>query len=283
MVKIAINLSPLLRERQNLASEIIRQGIDSLLPEDWHQQKLGLPSSGDLTCVTPEMFEACIGKPIPPRAPDFILLGIDQGRREDWGIVCDFYIPQGTEFRNFYQLSDKTIRVVRWAGDFQRGDLARIIGTYRIQYGIIDNEPNIESAGRIGDRFPIQMADQQESLEDEFVEKFVFDGGQKYKCWKIRYKKFMHTVLMNFTLKASDGHPLYRFPLAWKKWLYLPNNERSPMKHFMSPSYDPDSGKWERQEDHIDDMYFAAMFCEAAFAIYLRTYSKDRKWARLIS
>ena len=47
------------------------------------------------------------------------------------------------------------------------------------------------------------------------------------------------------------------------------NTERSPLRHLAGPSYDPGSGKWRRGEGNIDDLFYAAMFCEAAFYLYL--------------
>lgn len=275
--KIAINLSPLLRETQyNLAAEIISSGLETANSADWQQQVLGHESEDAIGSITLDMLKRAIGSPVPDRQPDFTLCGIDQGRSEHWLSIIDFYLPENFWNCERYELGDRTLRVVRFAGGVIKGEIIDRLAVYNVDAGIIDNEPDIESASRLCEATGIlQMADQKSGQLEEWILDEVRDGGVEYPCYKIRYEKYMRAVLNGFlTSDELDGYPLYRLPQEWEKWTNQLGNERSPLKHLMGPSYVPETGKWERAKDHVDDIYFACHFAEFAFALYLEEYWK---------
>lgn len=273
--KIAINLSPLLRETEyNLAAEMIRSGLNTKNPEDWQQQVLGHESEDSIGSISLEMLKRAIGAPIPDREPNFTLCGIDQGRSEHWMAVIDFYLPEDFWSCERYEIGDRTLRVVRFAGGLVKSEIADRLAVYGVDAGIIDNEPDIEAASRLCDATGIlQMADQKAGQLEEWLLDTVRDGGVEYSCYKIRYEKYMRAVLNGFLIDdLMDGYPIYRLPREWEKWLNQLGNERSPLKHLMGPSYSPETGKWERAKDHVDDLYYACHFAEFAFALYLEDY-----------
>jgi hypothetical protein len=279
-LKLGINLSPLLRETSfNLASDLIQKGFDTSDPNNWQQQTLGLPSESGNTAITLEMLKSAIAAPTPSGTPSFVLSGIDQGRQQLWGVIIGYYLPDNWELMTFWELSDRTIRKVFWAGDIVQGEIQEKLQTYGVHYGLIDNEPNISLGSELCEITGVlEIADQVMGQFDEFKEGIVNDWGVEYPCWKIRSDKYLRQVLNGFAVKHED-YPLYRLPDYWSEWLNKPS-ELSPLRHLTSVAYDPSSGRWQRPKDHIDDVYYAFHFCEAAFAIYLREHS-DRVLSNL--
>ena len=267
-LKVAVHLSPLTRKtRFNLAADLIQNGKECKRTEDWQQQALGHPSESGQGSITLKLLRAAIAAAKPVSTPDFVLAGVDQGRAEDWLMVVEFYRPA-----NHYQLSvaeviDQTLRYVRFGGDVMRDAIGRKLKEFGAEFGLIDNEPNRSDAADLCRLSCLEMANQHPGLKDAVKSGEVKDGGAAYPCWQLRNEKFLKQVLDAF-LKSENGHPLYRLPGEWRKWLGNPS-ERSPLSHLMGPSYDPASGRWSRGKGGIDDLYYALMFCEAAFYLQL--------------
>lgn len=267
--KVAICLSPLCRmTKNNLAAELIRGGVESSRAEDWQQQALGHPSENTTNSITLDMLRAAIAAPKLETMPTFTLAGCDQGRSEDWLWITDFYCPSNWKTAPISQVLETTVRVVRFGGDIMRHATPERLAEWEVHYGLIDNEPDRSDASKLCGRTVLEMADQRAGLTDAVQEGEVEDGGQAYPCWKVRNEKFLKQVLLGFAMCGPDGHPLYRLPDSWERWVGV-NTERSPLRHLAGPSYDPGSGKWRRGEGNIDDLFYAAMFCEAAFYLYL--------------
>ena len=74
-IKAFIYLSPLLKDRAyNVASDIIKTGIETTDPEDWYQQQIGLASKTESTKLTIEMIANAISRPMPEfNYPDWLL------------------------------------------------------------------------------------------------------------------------------------------------------------------------------------------------------------------
>ena len=269
----SIELSPLLRDTgYNLASKIIKDGLFTANPDNWQQQSLGLPSETTTTQLSPALIKRAIAAPKPEGEPNFTLAGIDQGRSEHWLTIVDFYLAADWTTKSYSDLCETTIRVVRWCGGIQKGEIRERLDNYRVAFGIVDNEPDRADASRLCEWTGVlEMADQQPGALDDYKQGRVRDGGDEFPCWKIRSEKFMKQVLYGFTL-SHQGYPLYRCPDSWEQWLHNPN-ERSPIKHLCSPSYNPETGLWVRAADHVDDIFYAFHFCEAAFAIFLRDHT----------
>jgi hypothetical protein len=271
---VAIQISPLIVDR--VASKIIREGLETANSDNWQQQSLGLPSEQSTNQLTPDIIARAIGRPPPDRTADFTIAGIDQGRSEHWMVVEDIYLPQNADELSFSELCDRTIRVVKWAGGIQKTEIPDRLELHDVTFGIIDNEPDIADASRLCEAVSVlEMADQRAGQFEEYKEGIVLDGGIEYPCWKIRNEKYLKQVLTNFSLFDSDGEPIYRLPASWERWLRNPS-ERSPIVHLCAPSYEPEAGKWVRPANHIDDLYYAFMFAEVAFALYLREHEQLR-------
>lgn len=280
-LKIALHLSPLCRITQsNLAAELVRGGMEAVRSEDWQQQALGHPSENTTNSVTLDMLKGTIGAPHPLSLPTVSIAGCDQGRGEDWLWTVNFHCPDNWQELAIAEVMEKTIRVVTFGGDVIRTSTSDRLKEFGVTYGLIDNEPDREAASNLCAQTCLEMADQKPGLKDAVKEGKVFDGGVEYNCWDIRSEKFLKQVLMNFALFADDGYPLYRLPQDWEKWVGL-TTERSPLRHLSGPSYDPATGKWKRGEGNIDDLYYAAMFCEAAFYLWLLNGPRDFEFESL--
>lgn len=268
-IKAGIILSPLLRIRQtNLAQEIIEEGLTKLNVDDWQQQSLGEPSITNADSVSLEILKTAIASQFDiTRPPDFTLCGVDQGRAEYWLWKCKYYLPEDWQKMPVALVIDQAKRVVEFGGDITKWELKDAIAD--CDYGIIDNEPEISTAAELAANTCLEIADQQSGLMDAVREGVAREGGFEHKCWKIRNEKFLKAVLVAFL----DNR--YVLPSEWEKWLGMPT-ERSPLVHLTAPKYDPSSGKWKRPGNHVDDLYYAAMFCEVAFYIKL-IHKQERK------
>ncbi len=260
-LKVGIILSPLLRIREtNLAQEMINEGLSTLNTDDWQQQGLGEPSETSYTGVTLEVLKGAIALPPPPGKPEFTLVGIDQGRAEYWLWKCAYHLPIDWRTLPIAQVIEQSRRHVLFGGDVMKGEVTDIIDD--VDFGVIDNEPDISAAAELCSNTCLEMADQQSSQMDAVKEGIVREGGNEHKCWKLRNEKFLKTVLHGFLMNK------YHLPNEWEQWIGKPT-ERSPLVHLTAPSFDPTSGKWKRPKNHVDDLYYAAMFCEVAFYIHL--------------
>jgi hypothetical protein len=181
-------------------------------------------------------------------------------------VIVEIFLPSSG--RTTHEIIDKAVRSVRYAGAINVTAIPSLLERYGVQFGIIDNEPDISSTSQLCANTCLEMADQKTNQFKEFIADSVTDGGQSYKCWKIDNNRFLRRVLNNFSLVAEDGYPLYRFSPALDRWLNN-NTELSPFRHFQSPKIDPETQTWKRT-DKIDDVFFAAMFAEVAFSISLK-------------
>lgn len=275
-LKIGIIISPLLRDtKYNLAAELIRGGLETTNPDDWQQQRLGLPSETGNTSVTLEMVERAIRSPAPEKGKKVIrLAGVDQGRAEYWLIIADYILPDNYLTMSVQEIINQSVRVVHFGSGVSKTAINDILDNYQVEYGLIDNEPTRDAYLE----YPkLDMADQKDKLKDSIKATTVVDGGVEYPAWDIRNDKFLTSVLNCFSIIDSEGYPLARLPESWTKWTRI-QTERSPVRHLISMRYDPETGKWERPEDHCDHLYHAFAFMEAAFHIKLDGLVVDFSW-----
>jgi len=270
--KIVLHISPLLRRTAfNLAADLIQSGIEAEDSTDWQQQALGHVSETSQNNISLETLKCAIAAPRPTRAPNVRLCGIDQGRGQHWMWIADYVIddPLYKEKAVEYVI-ENTVRNVIWAGPVLKGDVSDRLQEFNVQFGLIDNEPERTAAQEIQRTTVLQMADQRDNQRDAVIHGNVRDGGQTMKCWLIRNQKFLKQVLTSFLSVADDGFPLTRLPAEWEGWI-ANQGELSPIRHLMTPSYDPNTGRWAKKPGgkSIDDMYYACMFCEASYYLWL--------------
>jgi hypothetical protein len=276
---IALHFSPLVRENHpELARLLISRGIDeSRNAADFVQQDLGWPTepTGDKLVI--DQLIPLIGAPSPAShspSKHGIIAGIDQGRGQHWLWVMEVHYPNQWRRLDTRQLLRHSIRNVVFAGEVNKLDIPRLLKDYGVTFGLVDNEPNRDWAARLCQNTAIEMADQKSDRLLDFERKEVRDGGESHDCWWIVADKFKQAVIDAATgigdMAAFDGRQSYRFPADWQRYTQT-NAENSPLRHLCAVGLDPIEGKWLRPPDKIDDLFFAAMFAEAAFAIWADT------------
>jgi hypothetical protein len=282
---VAAQISPLLRVQEtNRAVEIVQKGLTTENTADWQQQMLGLESQGGSGSISLESIRWAIAATKLERTPDVVLLGGDQGRGQHWIWVNAIYLPEDWKKMSIAQLMDSCLRICLFGGDIRQDELPTLISTLGVSYGLVDNEPDITYASSLSG-YNIEMADQKSTQLDTTKKSEVKHGGKVYPCWFLKNNYFLGSVQNNFSATWEDGESLQRLPNDWNKWLSQISHEKSPIRHLMSVRYDSGLEKWVRPDDHIDDVYYAGMFCEAALYIWLsskinsRSYGTSRaKW-----
>lgn len=268
-LKVGIHLSPLVRQTQyNLAASLINDGIQSGSAEDFQQQKLGFPSETLTTSLTLEILKRSLYAPPTARRFDVILAGIDQGVSQHWLWIAGFSCPGGYQSMPAAQVIDKTIQTVLFAGEVIKTEIPAKLEQYRVKHGVIDNEPGRDEAADLARSSCLVLGDQKPGQLNDVREIIVETGGIKHKAWGIANEIFLKRVLNSFLLTDTDGYPLQRLPRDWEKWINN-NSELSPLRHLSGPSLDPESGKWSRGPGNVDDLYYACMFTQAAFYLWL--------------
>jgi hypothetical protein len=267
-ISAALWISPLLRDG-NPAPSIIREGNTSANTADWQQQNLGITSESGSSGITIEQIKKCIGLPCPSRIPDLRLAGLDQGRQEDWLWFVDVWLPDRWRVMTITEVLDRAIRRVIYGDAINRSSIYTLLDDYAPDFGLIDNEPDIPDAVIIAQNSIFELADQGGTKAD--IDKIRREAaGLSYDLWVIRQKDSQDRLANGFVMTASDGYPLYRLPQSWEKWLPLIGNEQSPITHLTAMSKDPETRKWNRPLNHVDDHFFAGMFIEAGLLAWLK-------------
>jgi len=265
----ALWISPLTRDG-NPAPSIIREGNTSANTSDWQQQNLGITSEVGASGISVEQMRKAIGLKLPEREPDVRLASLDQGRQEDWLWITDIWLPERWQTMKIPEILDKAIRGVVFGEAVNRTAIIPTLNVFTPGYGLMDNEPDIPDAVNISRNTIFELADQAGNKCD--IDKVKREtSGLSYDLWIIRQKDFQDRVANGFVLAADDGLPLYRLPKRWEKWIPLIGNEQSPITHMTSMQKDPETRLWIRPDNHVDDHFFAAMFMEAALAVWLKT------------
>lgn len=275
--KVAISISPLTRDvPYNLAAQLIQSGLTAVSTNDWQQQSLGLPSENLSTGITKEKIRDAIAASRPEGSPDFVLAGVDQGRSEDWLYITEYYLPKDDSLTPI-EAANQTIRKIVFAQDVNRSEIPGYLLKYGVDFGLADSEPDRTSMLKLADKTCLSLADQKATLMDAVKEATVKDGGNEYPCWFIRNNRFQDEVLNIFLNTAYDGEICARLPRTWQEKLKVQFDYRSPILHLTAPTIDVHTMKWVRGKNNIDDLFYAAVFCEAAFYIHFSQYLEGLK------
>jgi len=277
-ISIGVWLSPLQQiSDQNIASLKIDEGLKTGDTIDWQQQSLGFPSEATDLRLSLQVVEHCIGLPVPVSvlSDTCILAGIDEGRGNHFLDITRYHLPPDWRSRSeeaINSLLDEAVREVLFSGAVTEYNLADLWLKYGVQAGLIDCDPERCNAAQWCCELPgLELAQRQDRQQNDYVKTTVQHGGVEYPVWKLRSPSFLTKVNHGFRVTAWDGMPLCRLPQEWDYWRgAMAEAENSPLRHLTAMSFDGENGKWIRPKDHLDDIYFARHFCEAAFAIFVR-------------
>jgi hypothetical protein len=273
-LRVGITLSPLLRQtKYNLAAKLIQEGLDSENPADWMQQNLGLSTEQSATGITYEQIDRAVKREASLEASSsdrFIYIaGIDQARGKDLMVVIKYLLPEGWESMGYLELASKAFRNVLFAGQIMRGQVietlrsVRTVGGKGCDFILMDNEPDRDSAWQMHLLYPkINLADQTPGLKMPYQLGKVLTGGEEIDSYKIRAERYQRAVVDCFFKN------LCKVPGDWYQYRDRKAGY-SPYLHMTSVTYDINEEKWVRPSNHNDDLFFAWMFAEAGFEIYL--------------
>ena len=147
--------------------------------------------------------------------------------------------------------------------DVHSQEIAKLCAEFNVQGGFIDNEPSISSAAKLARNSGLLLADQKDKLTEDFREITVVDGGEEFPAYGIKYRKWCKNIFSLFALNKYSINPIYQ----WQE--YSQTNPLSIYRHLTGVAWEPEEGIVERDSSKIDDLYFALMFAEAAFSLYL--------------
>jgi hypothetical protein len=275
--KISMTFSPLCREnRDNLAEVLIRDGLDETKnARDWVQQDLGIPTDADADQLTVDQIRLAIGEDYPTvRPPQWIVAGLDCGRGQHWLWIQEVYPPPNWQKMSHADVLQLSVRRVVFAEPVHKDEIYGLLQQYGVTFGITDNEPERDYARNLCMDTAFQMADQKPGQLTDFELKSVTSGGEEMACWFINDEIYKARIIDNCMDYAFDHRLRYRFPASWEEHCRI-KGENSPVRHLTAVSFDPVLQKWKRPADHIDDLFFAAMFAEAALAIGMDSNNPD--------
>lgn len=280
-LSIALIFSPLLRKTAtNLAAEMVKEGLETSKPDDWQQQRLGIPSEIERNNISEQAIELAFKKPLVDRKNRkvFRIAGLDQGRSEHWLCVIDYILPLKWRGKSNAQLIEESDRELILACPTDEIKLAAQLKELNVEFGLIDNEPKRELAYRFP---PLEIGDERASLKHDFVKDEVREGGVGYPCWLLYQPKYLGAVHSAFMNVRGGEFASIRLPPILERYR-TDRSEVSPIRHFRSVSYNAESESWERPADRVDHLYHAFGFCEAAFEIWIVENVYDFSWMKML-
>jgi hypothetical protein len=262
-----VQLSPLLRDsKYNLAAHLISTGLTTESTKDYQQQVLGCTSENAENRISNELLLDSHWVAVPNSPPTFICCGIDQGRSENYIYICKYWLPKFNHRNiNYTHIINRTYREVIYVAPMHVDSTIKLLRDYRVDFGIIDNEPDRKLAQEITDNTCLLAADQKAYLPQIQKHILVDTGGLQVEALGIDNNYFLTMLFDAF----HNG-------LVRTDWDVSDKGIYSPARHFKA-MHREDTGRWIRAKDKIDDFYFAGMFCEAAFYYQLDCLIKGKR------
>jgi hypothetical protein len=264
---VTYHLSPLLRDTEyNLAASLIQTGLTSDSPSDYQQQALGFESENDAMRITDAHLVLAMSAIAPTKPHTCIIAGIDQGRKQDWMYICKVWLDGFTSLGNgafLYEESEldtpvtrieNAFREVLFCGQVNRLDIPTLLTEFKVDFGFIDNEPDIPDAYDLSVYTCLEIANQLWNSKKLVQETEIGGGSLAIPGFNINAEYFKDSLLNSFVygrVKIFEIDLYDRMPT-------------SPARHLKACEKDLAKNKWMRSPDHVDDLFFAGMFFEAA-------------------
>ena len=275
-IRVGIWCGPLLRHKKGrrLAAEILNE-VES--PEgmlDWIQQRLGVPSSEISNTITPTAITKAIERPLwvpkveyqgqnrrPVQTHEVVrLLGLDQGTASHYLTIVEFLYPKGLPPSTAEQQAKRNVLFME---GIHVSDLPGLMRQYKVQGGMLDVNPMPSSAMNLCRELQLVPGVQKPKQLPEFAAAKAREGGEEYDVIGLRYYKWCKQIM---TLFARN---MYSIDERYAHQQYDQSNALSIYRHLTGVSWDNEEGKIQRDRAKIDDYFFALMFCEAAFSLFL--------------
>jgi hypothetical protein len=246
-----------------LAPAVVSGAQDVTGMADYLQQRCGIPGDVIGGGITRESIEAAIERPDFFPAEDetsVTLVGIDQGRSAWYATVVEYIYNEKLPPSLAMRQARRNIKTFRIMKEAEVPDLMEEFGPVA---GLIDNEPSISAAAKLAEEVGLCLGNQQKKQKDEFKFSHVLDGGEEYECYQLRYNKYVWSLMCAFT------HGQVTIPEEYASHLTY-NTPKSIVRHLTSVEWDNTNACVVKKENEPDDLFFALMFAEASFSLYLQ-------------
>lgn len=143
---VSLNLPRLATKRFDPVSQIKELVSDRTKNRaDAVQQGLGIPFSIKGRKISLKRLEEASNNTLPfNREPDFVVMGIDQGKYHHWGMIQHWYLSD---------TPDKALKVMQshkkvvWYGKLTFGQIDELVATWKVDIVGMDSEPDYNLAG----------------------------------------------------------------------------------------------------------------------------------------
>jgi hypothetical protein len=246
-----------------LAPAVVGGAQDVTGMADYLQQRCGIPGDVIGGSITRENIKSAIEREdfYPTEDETSVtLIGIDQGRSAWYAAVVEFIYNENLP----PSLAMKTVRRnIKAFRILKEDEVPALMEEWGPVAGLIDNEPSISSASALADDLGLCLGNQQKKQKDEYKFSHVLDGGNEYECYQIRYNKYVWSLMVAFV------HGQVTIPDEYEHHLEF-NTPKSIVRHLTAVEWDNTNACVVKKQDEPDDLFFALMFAEASFALYLQ-------------
>lgn len=248
-------------------AERLRKMLTSRNPGDQIQQGLGVAVTIGSGRISLKRLSSCVGLPLPPdlAKPDLVVLGVDQGKAHNWGMIQNWYLGKTGEAEQ--QWVEARVEVVWWGAVIGFDGVDRLVEQYGVDLVGIDNEPEVQLAAAYAKKhLPEPETKGQVFLFDQVTLK-----GEDFRRTT---RTIQNIEVPMFALHRTFGldsvrHRIYRglqhFPAGL---IYDPTDEANLLYHYLT-SDRRDNGVWEKTQGAPDHLFHADNFCSAAVLVHL--------------
>lgn len=257
------------------APERVRKLINTRNPVDQLQQGLGLSVSVGGGKISLIRLQRCVGLPLPSDlgSPDLVVMGVDQGKAHNWGIVEYWWLAKADDPEERWLNAHK--QVVWWgavvgfdaANEAGYSNLDDLVAKYGVDLVGIDADPETSAAGTYARRHPPEAGKKgQVFLLDQVILK-----GQDFRRKEMDVQK---TVVPAFSIDRtawldSVRNSIYQGRHHFPEGLVYEAGEDSNLLYHYLTSDRRSDGTWLKVPGAPDHFMHADNFAHACVLISL--------------
>ena len=273
------------------ATERLRRLFESDNPRDEIQQRLGESVSLSGGKIDLGRILSCVGLSLPegtPEEPDFIVMGVDQGR-PNYGVIQKWYL--GSEGKKDRWWKDARVQVI-WQGELGTlEDVRETAAQYKVDLIGIDSEPEFQLAteyalGHLPPGASIVKKGDRPKVQGQV---YLFDQialrGEQFKrtvrtIRSTRKETEVPIYLIDRTFGLDSVRDrIYRGLFHLPEGLnYNPKDNGNFLYHFITSDRQP-GGKWIESPGAPDHYFHAANFAEMTALVSLFEPGNKRRIA----